>query len=150
MKEINKLLVTSSAFKEGELIPRRYTCDGANINPPLEINNMPEGTQSVAIIMDDPDAPSGTYTHWIVWNLPPDISLPEGKEHTTSGINSSGKAGYFGPCPPGGTHRYYFRVYALKTSLSLNNTIDRKEFENQIQKNILASGCLMGLYERKK
>lgn len=150
MARDNSLLITSTAFDEGELIPRRYTCDGDNINPPLDVENMPDGTQTIALIMEDPDAPNGVFTHWTAWNLPPDISIPEGRQHTMNGTNSGGKAGYIGPCPPSGTHRYYFYVYALDAALLLSNGAERKELEKEIQKHVLASGSLMGKYERKK
>lgn len=144
----NTLRIISSAFEEGEMIPRRYTCEGDNINPPLEIYNAPDGTQSIAIIMDDPDAPKGLFTHWVAWNLPPDIEVPEGREHNMNGTNSAGKAGYYGPCPPDGIHRYYFRVYALDKALLLDNGAEREVLEKEIEKHVLASGSLMGRYQR--
>lgn len=148
MSKHTELLITSDAFKEGENIPRRYTCEGDNINPPLEVNNMPQETQTIAIIMDDPDAPRGLYTHWIAWNLPPDISVPEGREHHMSGTNSSGKTGYYGPCPPSGIHRYFFHVYALDTALNIDNGSTRETLEDAMNGHILARGTFMGRYQK--
>jgi len=150
MPDQNQLNITSDAFIQGATIPRRYTCDGVNINPPFEVYNIPAGTQTIAIIMEDPDAPQGTFTHWLAWNLPPDISIPEGRKHQMSGINSAGTAGYYGPCPPSGVHRYYFNIYALDAALSLENGAGRAALEMEIEKHVLAAGSLMGLYQRKK
>jgi Raf kinase inhibitor-like YbhB/YbcL family protein len=145
---IDQMTIKSSAFKEGARLPRRYTCNGDNINPPLEILDAPYGTRSFAVIMDDPDAPGGLFTHWITWNLPPEIELQEGKLHTMCGTNSAGRAGYFGPCPPEGIHRYYFRVYALDRGLLIENGASREQLEKEMSGHILASGSLMGIYER--
>ncbi|RMD87665.1 MAG: YbhB/YbcL family Raf kinase inhibitor-like protein, partial [Candidatus Dadabacteria bacterium] len=116
--------IKSKAFKDGEYIPRKYTCQGEDISPPLEVSDIPEGTLSLALIMDDPDAPMGVWVHWILWNISPDDSLnieentlPTG---SIEGINSWGKRGYGGPCPPSGTHRYMFKIYALDTTLNLS------------------------------
>lgn len=148
MPENTSLHITSSAFEESGTIPRRYTCEGANINPPLELNNIPAGTETIAIIMDDPDAPHGTFTHWLIWNLPPDISVPEGRKHNMNGTNDADSAGYYGPCPPNGSHRYYFRVYALDTALQIDNGANRQTLEDAISGHVLANGSLMGRYEK--
>jgi len=145
-----KLTITSNAFTMGEAIPRRYTCEGDNINPPLEVNNIPDGTQTLAIIMDDPDAPSGTYVHWVSWNLPPDIYIPENRQHQMNGTNSSGTLGYTGPCPPSGNHRYYVYVYALNKALTISNGATRAILEAAMNGHILAEGVLMGRYAKSR
>ncbi|MCJ7778555.1 MAG: YbhB/YbcL family Raf kinase inhibitor-like protein, partial [Sedimentisphaerales bacterium] len=120
-----KIKVTSSAFAEGGLIPAKYTCDGSDISPPLQWEAVPEGTKSIALISDDPDAPMGTWVHWVLFNLPAeskgleenipqDKTLPNGARQ---GLTDFGRIGYGGPCPPSGTHRYFFKIYALDTKL---------------------------------
>src|SRR6266536_5665589 len=121
-----EIKLTSAAFKEGQPIPRQYTCDGVNISPPLEWTGVPKTAKTVAIIADDPDAPSGTWVHWVVYDLPAEnIGLVENLPATENlkaggfqGNNDFGKIGYGGPCPPSGTHRYFFKIYALDTFLS--------------------------------
>jgi Raf kinase inhibitor-like YbhB/YbcL family protein len=143
--------VTSTAFAEGETIPTKYTCDGENLSPPLAWTELPQGTRSQVIIADDPDAPMGTFVHWVLYNLPADLnSLPEGSQGTGSeGVNSTRKNGYAGPCPPrGSTHRYYFKLYALDTTLVLNAGATKAEVEKSMQGHILAQGQLMGRYGR--
>jgi Raf kinase inhibitor-like YbhB/YbcL family protein len=151
-----KITVTSSAFEEAGMIPRKYTCDGEDISPPLAWSGIPEGTKSIALISDDPDAPVGTWVHWVLFNLPPDTQgLPEkvppdatlkgGAKHGTTDF---GRLGYGGPCPPGGTHRYYFKVYALDTMLELKGGAAKKDLEKAMAGHILAEGQLMGKYKR--
>lgn len=150
------LKVTSPAFPHEEAIPPRNTCDGEDISPPLEWSTGPPGTHSYALVMDDPDAPRGTWVHWIVWNLgatslpehvPPDAELTDGARQ---GLNSWGRTGYGGPCPPGGTHRYYFRVYALDVrSLSLPPRADKAALLRAMEGHTLAHGELMGRYSRR-
>jgi len=143
------LIVTSAAFHNGELIPSKYTCDGEEINPPLEIMELPEGTQSLALIVDDPDAPNGTFDHWLVWNIDPfKKHIAENSNPGISGHNSAGKTGYHGPCPPSGSHRYFFKVYALSTNLDLAPGSGKKELEDAMLPHILGQGSLMGRYER--
>lgn len=148
--------VTSSAFGEGAMIPKKYTCDDINVSPPLEWSQAPEGTKTFAIICDDPDAPSGTWVHWVLYNLPSNIdklsenvspmeSLSNGAKQ---GKNDFGKTGYGGPCPPGGTHRYYFKVYALAKELYLKAGITKAELLKAMEGGILAEGELMGRYKR--
>jgi Raf kinase inhibitor-like YbhB/YbcL family protein len=147
------LHVSSAAFSEGQSIPEKYTCDGKNVSPPIRWSGMPENTKSVALICEDPDAPSGTFTHWVLYDLPAkttelgERSSGSGKH----GVNGFGKNGYGGPCPPpGGPHRYFFRVYALDTE-SLGNAGRSKEDVTAAMKgHILAEGSLMGTYKRKK
>jgi Raf kinase inhibitor-like YbhB/YbcL family protein len=150
------LHVTSAAFKDGEAIPVQYTCDGTNISPPLHLASVPAGTKSLALISEDPDAPGGTWVHWVLFNLPADTTrieanipataeLPNGTKH---GRNSWGKAAYGGPCPPGGTHRYFFKVYALDTVLPLKKRASARKLTKAMRGHILAQGHLIGTYSR--
>src|SRR5437899_11902207 len=109
-----KMKITSSAFQEGGNIPSKFSCDGADTSPPLQISDIPSGAKSLVLIIDDPDAPSGLFTHWAVWNISPQTStIDEGRTPKgVQGTNDSGKSGYGGPCPPSGTHRYYFKIFA--------------------------------------
>lgn len=141
-----KLLIKSPAFETGENIPARYTCDGENINPALELENIPQGTQSLALIVDDPDAPAGTWTHWLVWDLPPNNLIEENSEKGIMGLNDFGKSIYQGPCPPIGVHRYFFRVYAMDKPLGLPAGSTREEMLKAMEYHIIGSGELMGLY----
>lgn len=151
-----KITVTSTAFEEGGMIPPKYTCDGDDISPPLALAGIPEGTKSIALISDDPDAPVGTWVHWVLFNLPPDTKelpekvpperiLPSGASH---GTNDFRRLGYGGPCPPGGTHRYYFKIYALDAMLDLPAGATKKDLEKAMEGHILAQGQLMGKYKR--
>jgi Raf kinase inhibitor-like protein, YbhB/YbcL family len=150
MEKNNHLIVTSSAFKEGENIPAKYTCDGEEINPSLKIDNIPAGTKTLAIVVEDPDAPRGTFDHWLVWNMPPESIVEENRISGISGMNGGGKTGYYGPCPPSGSHRYYFHVFALDTSLDIKAGSDKKTLNHAMQHHILAQGSLMGRYARSK
>ncbi len=144
--------LTSPAFKNKEKIPARYTCDGQNINPPLEISGVPENTRGLVLINDDPDAPVGDWVHWLVWNLDPatkDIaenSVPAG---AIEGTTSFGRPGYGGPCPPSGTHRYFFKLYALDINLNLNQNTNKKQLEIAMKGHIIDQTGLIGLYGRK-
>jgi len=148
--------IKSSAFGSGEMIPVKYTCDGADFSPPLEWTAGPAGTKSFALICDDPDAPMGTWVHWVVYDIPPTTTmLAEGitreRELTgggTQGINDFRKIGYGGPCPPGGTHRYFFRLYALDTLLGLKPGITKDQLLKAMKGHILAEAQLMGTYRR--
>lgn len=145
------LSVTSAAFNEGGSIPRKFTCDDKNMSPALAWSGVPEGTQSLALIADDPDAPAGTWVHWVLYDLPAGtLSLPEGVMGLgTEGVNGFRKTGYGGPCPPRGTtHRYFFRVYALNANLGLKPGATKAELENAMQGHVLAQGQLMGKYGR--
>jgi Raf kinase inhibitor-like YbhB/YbcL family protein len=145
-KEKGHLVVSSPVFdNEGE-IPARYTCDGDNINPPLVVDQIPKDTVSLVIIMEDPDAPNGTFDHWLVWNIPPKPGISENSNPGINGMNGKGKTGYHGPCPPYGTHRYYFHVYALDTSLDLSPKTDKEILRDLIQPHVLAEGSLLGMY----
>ena len=150
-KEIDyKLLkVSSIAFNENELIPVKYTCDGANVSPPLKIDHIPEEAKSLAVIVDDPDAPVGTWVHWVMWNIPVTHQIKENKAHGIQGINDFGKNKYQGPCPPGGIHRYFFKVYALDDLIELPVNTTKHQLEKAMGEHIIAFGELVGIYERK-
>jgi hypothetical protein len=142
------LLVTSPVFENNKRIPRRYTCDGEDINPPLHIKGVPKQAKSLVLIVDDPDAPMGTWEHWNVWNIPPTNKIEEDSVPGVEGRNDFGKHSYGGPCPPSGTHRYYFKVYALDTELSLPIHSSKKDIEKAFSGLVLAKGELVGLYSR--
>ncbi len=145
------ITITSTAFKEGDKIPRLYTCDDQNVSLPLSWTNVPTGTVSLALIMDDPDAPSGTWVHWVLFNLPADTSsLAQGTEGGgTQGKNDFNKLGYGGPCPPrGSTHRYFIKLYALDRVLELKAGASKAQVEKVMQGHIVAQGQLMGRYGR--
>jgi Raf kinase inhibitor-like YbhB/YbcL family protein len=147
-----KMKITSSAFQEGASIPSKFSCDGANTSPPLQIAEVPSGAKSLALIVDDPDAPSGLFTHWAVWNISPQInaiaegSAPKGVQ----GTNDFGKSGYGGPCPPSGTHRYYFKIFAVDRELDLPFGAKRGQLDAAMKGHVVAQGELMGRYSRKK
>ncbi len=150
MRFMNELTVRSSAFEHNKLIPSKYTCDGANVNPPLKIEGMPEKTKSLAIIMEDPDAPAGLFIHWIAWNIPSDGIVKENASPGAEGLNTAKKRGYHGPCPPSGTHRYIFKVYALDTMLNLGSFSEKENLENAMGSHVVAQGELIGLYRRNR
>jgi Raf kinase inhibitor-like YbhB/YbcL family protein len=147
-----KMKITSSAFQEGGNIPSKFTCDGADSSPSLQISEVPSGAKSVALIVDDPDAPSGLFTHWTVWNISAQNStIAEGSTPKgTQGTNDFGKSGYGGPCPPSGTHRYYFRIFALDRELDLASGAKRSQLDAAMKGHVVAQGMLMGRYSRKK
>jgi len=149
IKDVKKLVV-SSVFSNGSNIPKDYTCEGKNISPKLIIENIPKEAKSLAIIMDDPDAPSGVFVHWVVWNLEPSKVIEEGTKKGEQGMTSFGKNGYGGPCPPRGhgNHRYYFKVYALDNNLNLRKNATKEELLKAMEGHILAYGELMGIYRR--
>ena len=142
--------ITSAAFEEGTTIPVKYTCDGEDISPPLAWSGVPDGTKSLVLITDDPDAPVGTWVHWVLFNLPADTnSLPEGVQGVgTDGNNSWRRPGYGGPCPPSGTHRYFFKLYALDTALEVEPGMTKQDLLDAMQGHILAIGQLMGTFTR--
>ena len=143
-----KLIVKSPAFENNQLIPVKYTCDGQDVNPPLMIEGVPPETKTLALIVDDPDAPRGTFDHWVVWNIPPSGKIEEHSIPGTEGLNSAGQRGYMGPCPPSGTHRYFFKVYALDAKLNLKSEARKKDLEKAMESHVLAKGELIGLYRR--
>ena len=151
-----KIDVRSSAFGDGDRIPSDFTCEGADMSPPIEWAGVPANAQSLAVIVEDPDAPARNWTHWLVYDLPPSMTqLPSGipEEGMIFGLGSQGrtdfgKSGYRGPCPPSGEHHYFFKVYALNAMLRLKPGISRQELLEAMQGHILAEGVLMGTYER--
>jgi len=144
-----KLVITSPAFENNGLIPSKYTCDGDDINPALKIEGIPERTQSLVLIVDDPDAHMGTWNHWIVWNIPPTGNIEENSVPGTEGLNDFRRHLYGGPCPPSGTHRYFFKVYALDIKLVIGSNSRKKDVEKAIEGHILAEGEIIGRYKRR-
>lgn len=150
--------LTSSAFAPGARIPTRHTCDADDLSPPLAWSDPPEGTESLALISDDPDAPVGTWVHWVIFDIPATVrSLPEGLSTAgdpdslagaRQGTNDFRRLGYGGPCPPSGTHRYFFRLYALDTALGLKPGASRADVDRAMSGHILAEAELMGKYSR--
>jgi Raf kinase inhibitor-like YbhB/YbcL family protein len=154
--ETMTIKVISPAFEEGGMIPSKYTVDGQDISPPLKWEGVPDGTKSISLISDDPDAPVGTWVHWLMWNIPPeamelaenvppDVDLPDGSRQ---GITDFRRPGYGGPAPPSGTHRYYFKIYALDIKLDLPSSSTNADLLKAMEGHILAQGQLMGKYKR--
>ena len=157
--------ISSPAFEANQTIPSKYTCDGENINPPLQIADVPANTKSLVLISDDPDAPMGTWAHWIVWNITPhtkeiqentipklapwDPASPATPIPAIEGVTSFGKFGYGGPCPPSGTHRYFFKLYALDSILDLPTSAKAADIEKAMKGHILDKTELIGLYKRQ-
>ena len=149
--------LTSSAFSNEGTIPANYTCDGSDMSPPLAWSGAPAGTKSYALVVDDPDAPSGTWVHWVVWNIPATVNalaenvaktaeLPDG---TRQGISDFKRPGWGGPCPPSGTHRYYFKLYALDALLVVSAPATKRDLETAMKDHILGQATLLGTYTRK-
>jgi Raf kinase inhibitor-like YbhB/YbcL family protein len=147
-----KMKVTSSAFQEGGNIPSKFTCDGGNASPPLQIAGVPSQAKTLVLIADDPNAPGGLFIHWLVWNIPPQTnSIAEGSAPKgVHGTNDFGKSRYGAPCPPSGSHRYYFRVFALDRELTLPAGAKRSQLDGAMKGHVVAQGELMGRYSRKK
>jgi len=148
--------LTSRAFKDGGMIPPHYTADGEDVSPPLEWKDAPKGTKTFALICDDPDAPGGSFAHWVIFNVPANMtqfpeafpslkSLPNG---TRQGLNDFGSTGYQGPAPPGGTHRYYFKLFALTAVLDLEGDVKKAQLERSLLRRIIGQAELMGKYQR--
>jgi len=142
------LEVSSDAFKANDWIPSLYTCDGKNINPPLRIDHIPDEAKSLALIMDDPDAPGGMWVHWVVWNIPVTHEIQENKIPGIEGMNDSKRNHYGGPCPPSGTHHYFFKIYALDTVLDLPAKTKKEDLEKAMQPHIVGFGEIIGLYKK--
>jgi Raf kinase inhibitor-like YbhB/YbcL family protein len=149
---MGKLHISSSAFEHNGNIPVKYTCDGKDINPPLTIKDIPSEAKSLVLIVDDPDAPMGTWVHWVVWNIDPQIqeieedSVPGGAQQ---GLNDFRKHDYGGPCPPSGTHRYFFKLYALSSSLDLPSSSKKADVEKAMKGHMISESQIIGLYKRK-
>ena len=152
MNAVSSISITSPAFQAGGDIPTKFTCNGTNISPELQISGVPSEAKSLALIVDDPDAPHGLFNHWLVWNIDPkttrvaENSAPPGG---VQGTNDFGKTKYGGPCPPSGTHRYFFKIFALDTKLELKPSAHRPELDAAMRGHILAQGELMARYSHK-
>ena len=151
-RPMGPLEISSPVFPEGGEIPSKYTCDGDDASPPLAFTGIPEKARSLVLIVDDPDAPAGTWVHWVVWNIPPDTreipenSVPDG---ALQGTNDFGKRKYGGPCPPSGTHRYFFKLYALDANLSLPPGATKAQVEGAMNGHVVARAERVGRYARK-
>lgn len=148
----SNMRLTSPAFTNGNPIPPQYTCDGIDVNPQLDIADVPAGTKSLVLIVDDPDSIAGNWAHWLMWNIPTETKII--KEHApvpgaVEGINSFGKTAWGGPCPHSGSHRYFFRLYALDTELNLSSSAGRSELDRAMEGHILESVVLIGTYQRE-
>jgi Raf kinase inhibitor-like YbhB/YbcL family protein len=152
MRRMAELRISSPAFVHNSGIPTKYTCEGADLSPPLVLDGVPAAAQSLALIIDDPDAPGGDWVHWVVWNIPPttrtlgENALPPG---ALQGKNDWGKNSYGGPCPPSGSHRYFFKLYALDTPLELPPSSTKKGLEKAMAGHIVAQGQMIGIYRRR-
>ena len=148
----NTLTVLSPVFENNSTIPSKYTCDGVNVTPPLFIEHVPAGAKSLALIVDDPDAPAGIWVHWVLWNIHPETkeitenSVPKGAQQ---GMNDFRKQPYSGPCPPSGTHRYVFKIYALDTILTLSPHATKTDLEKSMKGHIIEQAHITGLYKRR-
>jgi hypothetical protein len=149
---MDTLKLSSTAFGMNGMIPEKYTCDGADVAPPLAIEGVPESARSLALVVDDPDAPAGTWVHWVVWNIDPKTaeiaegSVPQGARQ---GMNDFRKLDYGGPCPPSGTHRYFFKLYALDALLDLEKGAPKAALERSMKGHLLAQAQIIGRYRRK-
>jgi len=145
--------IISPAFSNNEEIPSKYTCDSDNVNPPLEVADFPSETKTLVLIMDDPDAPSKTWVHWVILNINVDgldkVEIKESSSPGTDGVNDFGSLGYGGPCPPSGVHRYFFKVFALDAELDLKQGTTKEELEKAMQGHVIDNAELVGLYERR-
>ena len=141
--------ISSPEFSHKGNIPKKFTCEGEDVNPQLDIEGIPQGTKTLALIVDDPDAPMGTWVHWVVFNIPPSVSvIDENSVPGLLGITSSGERDFHGPCPPSGTHRYFFKIYALDTALDLEEGASKGALEKAMKGHILDNAEVVGLYKR--
>jgi Raf kinase inhibitor-like YbhB/YbcL family protein len=156
-EDVMGIQLTSSAFKNGEMLPKKYTCDGDEVSPPLSWSGLPQATKSIAMISDDPDAPMRTFVHWVIFNIPPEEKgLPEAvpvgvkvlENGARQGVGDARQIGYISPCPPSGTHRYYFKIYALDAMLELEPGATKPALLKAMEGHILAQGELIGKYKR--
>ena len=150
LKEVDYELleISSDVFSSNSFIPKKYTCDGENVSPPLTIDKIPKETKSLAIIFEDPDAPISTWVHWLTWNIPVTHYLKENKSFGKEGLNDFSKHFYCGPCPLNGTHRYVFKVYALDTILNMPENSKKHQLQRAMGDHIVAYGELVGIYKR--
>lgn len=142
--------VTGPDFGNNEMIPKKFTCEGKNVSPGLVIEGIPRQAKSLALIVDDPDAPMGTWVHWVVYDMPPLGRIEQNSVPGKQGTNDFGKRNYGGPCPPSGTHRYFFKIFALDAMLDLKEGLSKKELEHLLQGHILEKAELVGLYKRAR
>ena len=153
VKVESKMKLASPAFSDNSMIPKKFTCDDENISPPFSISEVPEATKSLVLVVDDPDAPSGDWVHWTVWNIKPaaKIEIMEGVVPAggVQGVTDFGKVGWGGPCPPSGTHHYQFKLYAVDTVLDLSESATKKDIEKAMEEHLLDQTLLVGLYQRK-
>ena len=152
MNAASSISITSSSFQAGGDIPAKFTCDGTNVSPALQIGGVPNEAKSLVLIVDDPDAPRGLFTHWIIWNIDPKTTRVAENSAPAAGVqgtNDFGKRNYGGPCPPSGTHRYFFKIFALDTKLELKPNARRAELDAAMRGHVLAQGELMGRYSHK-
>ena len=148
---MGEMTISSPAFADNAHIPATYSCDGKDVNPPLHIENVPDGTKSLALIVEDPDASAGIWIHWLVWNINPhagEIAENTVPREAVVGKNDWHRNSYGGPCPPSGTHRYVFKLYALNAALELAGTASKHELEDAMEGHVLAQAQLVGLYAR--
>ena len=143
------LTLSSPDFKHNDFIPARFTCEGKGINPAITIERIPPEAKSLVLIVDDPDAPGKTFDHWIVWNIPPQEIIKENSVPGIQGMNSTGENKYIPPCPPSGTHRYFFKVYALNTMMDIKEGTGKGVIEKAMDKHIIAAAELIGLYQKQ-
>ena len=143
---MNNLIITSPSFSEGSDIPVKFSCRGENINPAIKIGSIPSEAKSLAVIVEDPDAPHGIFDHWVAWNLQPYNTIGENSKDGVQGKNGTGGTGYTGPCPPSGIHRYQFKVYALDSMLDLPVATTKKNLMNAMKEHVIAGGELMGMF----
>ena len=149
--EVNKMRISSPEFQNNGLIPKKFSCQGEDINPQLLFENVSDDAKSLVLIMDDPDAPGGTWVHWVLFNIPPDVtgiledSVPD---NAVQGLNSWPKNSYGGPCPPSGIHRYFFKLYALDVSLNLDESASKKDVEEAMSGHVLETAQIIGLYSK--
>lgn len=146
-----RMRLTSPAFTQNRPIPAKYTCQGEGISPPLAMSGLPDGTKSLALVVEDPDAPLGTWTHWVVWNVAPRADFPEGSAppNAVEGVTSFGRPGYGGPCPPTGVHRYFFKLYALDEVPALPTSTDARALEAAIGPHVLDKAGLVGTFRKR-
>jgi Raf kinase inhibitor-like YbhB/YbcL family protein len=152
-KEIKNMKISSPAFKNNEDLPSKYTCDGENVNPSLEFGEIPEGAKSLALIVDDPDATNGDWTHWLLWNMSQQrLSIAENSapKEATQGITDFGNRGYGGPCPPSGKHRYFFKLFALDEELKISSFSTKKDLLEAMNSHIIGQAEMVGMYEKNK
>lgn len=150
--KMSEFMISSTAFDNNGAIPPRFTCDGQDVSPPIQLSGTPPGTASLALIVDDPDAPAGTWVHWVVWNIDPSVTnIPEGEvpRGGLEGLNDFGRQSYGGPCPPSGKHRYFFKVYALNRALQLTGRSTKAALEKAMKGHVIAQAQLVGLYSRR-